>query len=94
MAANPVPKKKTSPIWEYFTISEDQRFATCLCENCGQQVSRGGKDLKSYGTTNLIVHLKSKHSESFAKYEEKVKEAKEAKATPSQTLVSGHPPAW
>ena len=79
MSANPAPKKKTSPIRVYFTISEDQRFATCLCENCGQQVSRGGKDLKSYGTTNLIVHLKSKHSKSFAEYEEKVKEAKEAK---------------
>jgi len=50
-----------------------------LCEDCGQQISQGGKDLKTYGTTNLIYHLKTKHSSLSAKYEEKVKKANEAK---------------
>ena len=79
MAGIQVPKKKTSPIWEYFAVSEDQRFVTCLCEDCGQQISRGGKDLKTYGTTNLIYHFKTKHSSLSAEYEENVKKTNEAK---------------
>jgi len=71
------PKKKLSPIWDYFTLAEDERFA--MCTKCEQKISRGGKDTKMYGTTNLTVHLRAKHTESHAELEKKVKEQKELK---------------
>ena len=71
------PKKKSSPIWDYFTLAEDERFATC--NKCKQNISRGGKDAKTYGTTNLTVHLRAKHTESHAEFEKKAKEQKDAK---------------
>ena len=37
-----------------------------------------------YGTTNLVVHLKTKHIELHTEFEKKIKEAKEAKEKESQ----------
>ena len=55
---------KKSPIWDYFTIDDDQTHIT-ISKECRQKVSRGGKNTKSYNTTNLIQHLKANHSEQF-----------------------------
>ena len=60
-------RKKISPIWDYFTNSKDDKFAKCtLCELL---VSCGGKTVKTFGTTNLSVHLKGKHPELYTEYE-------------------------
>ena len=40
--------------------------------------SHSRKDAKTYGTTNLSIHLKTKHTELHAELEKKIKEAKEA----------------
>ena len=44
-----VLSKKRSPIWEFFEVSEDLKFATC--NTCGKDVSRGGKTMKSFNTS-------------------------------------------
>ena len=44
-----VMSKKRSPIWEFFKVSVDSKFATC--NTCEKDVSRGGKTTKSFNTT-------------------------------------------
>ena len=66
-----VPKKKRSPVWDYFVVSDDESLAKCC--NCELKTSRGGKDTKTYGTTNLQTHLRIKHPELFKELEKKVK---------------------
>ena len=53
--------RKSSPLWEHFTInSTDQSKVTC--NQCGQSVSRGGNSQVSFNTTNLLTHLRRHHS--------------------------------
>ena len=59
--------KRRSPIWNYFTAGENDRFATCI--TCNAKVPRGGQTVKSFTTTNLVGHLK-KHPVEYKKYEE------------------------
>ena len=59
-------------IWSYFVVSErNERFA--VCQLCNENVSRGGKTMKTFGTSNLIDHLRKKHPTDFRDYEEKKK---------------------
>ena len=59
-------------IWSYFVVSErNKRFA--VCQLCNENVSRGGKTMKTFGTSNLIDHLRKKHPTDFRDYEEKKK---------------------
>ena len=53
--------RKKLPIWEHFVVGEDTKFT--LCRVCKQSVLRGGCNTKMYITTNLVQHLKVKHSE-------------------------------
>ena len=77
METSVTSRKKTSPIWDYFTIGEDNKFAKC--SSCELLVSRGGKTAKTFGTTNLSVHLKGKHPELYTEFEKKIKDLKDAK---------------
>lgn len=73
-------------IWDYFSICEDSdRFACCTV--CKDRVSRGGSSVKSFNTTNLIDHLKKKHSGDYTDYEEKkrIRELKEKEKRKEQT---------
>ena len=79
-------RRKKSPIWSYFVVGDDTKFATCNV--CQQPISRGGRNTKTYNTTNLVHHLKTKHGEQYAEYE-KVLELGEqdkgkGKVTPKQ----------
>ena len=72
--------RKKSPIWEFFTVAEDSRFAKC--KKCNVKVPRGGQSTKTFTPTNLVHHLKTKpgHEEEYEKYnklktEEKAKES-------------------
>ena len=57
-------------IWSYFVVSErNERFA--VCQICNENVLRGGKTIKTFGTSNLIDHLRKKHPTDFRDYEEK-----------------------
>ena len=58
------------------TVAEDDKFAKCAI--CELQVSRSGKTVKTFGTTNLSVHLKGKHPKLYTEFEKKVKELKKA----------------
>lgn len=65
----------SSPYWDYFKIiPEDQ--STAECKLCGVAISRGGKTAKTYTTSGLSNHLKSKHKEEFSKCEEKTQKRK------------------
>ena len=48
--------------------AENTKFATCSV--CLKEVPHGGHSTKSYTTTNLVNHLKSKHPEEYKNYEE------------------------
>ena len=80
------PKKKRSPIWDYFVISDYESFAKCC--SCELKVSRGGKDTKTYGTTNLSTHLRIKHPELLKEFEKKSEELKLAAQAREGNLVA------
>ena len=61
--------RKRSPIWDYFTVAEDTKFA--VCKTCDKSVSRGGNSTKVYTTSNLVNHLKSLHKELHKGYDDK-----------------------
>ena len=79
---------KRSPIWDYFVVKADARFVDCNI--CHSPVSRGGATTKTYNTSNLIQHLRSKHPEEFKAYEkaqeEKTAERKETNQKKQLTL--------
>ena len=66
--------RKKSPIWQFFTVAEDSRFAKC--NKCEAKVPLGGQSAKSFSPTNLVHHLKTKreHEEEYKKYNELKKE--------------------
>lgn len=73
-------------IWDYFKVSErNQHFA--ICQDCKNEVSRGGSTVKTFNTSNLINHLRREHPTDFKDYEEKkkVQELKEKEAAEKNT---------
>ena len=63
-------------------MKEDAHFVEC--NKCKEQISRGGRNSKTFNTTNLVQHL-WKHSEEFKKYEkEKDANALKESQTPKQ----------
>ena len=59
--------KKRSQIWNFFTVEgNSQQYGRCL--KCKVNVPHGGTSSKTYTTSNLATHLRSKHSELFVEY--------------------------
>ena len=81
--------RKRSSIWEYFSVVQDTKFTIILCSLCSKQVPCGGDNTKSYTTSNIIHHLKSKHPEEHKKYED-LKAAKEKQNRDKQTTKIGN----
>ena len=54
---------------------EDTKFAEC--NKCKDLVAHGGDTTKSFNTSNLVQHLKSKYAEEFSKFLQ-LKQEKEA----------------
>ena len=79
--------RKKSPIWRFFTVTEDSRFAKC--NKCEINVPRGGQSTKTFTPTNLIHHLKTKpgHEEEYEKYN-KLKKENDAKAESAVTTTN------
>ena len=59
--------RKTSPIWSFFCVAEDTKYA--VCNDGKQKLSRGGTTTKTFNTSNLVSHLKSKHVEALKEFE-------------------------
>ena len=80
---------KRSPIWDYFKVGEDTKFA--VCNVCGQSISRGGKTTKTFNTTNLVYHIRGTHaelhSELLKKCDERTKEKASAPSSSRQLTL-------
>ena len=61
--------RKTSPVWSYFVVCEDSKYAKCSI--CKQKISRGGKITKTFNTSNLVAHLKNNHIDQYKEHEQK-----------------------
>ena len=48
---------------EIFSIAEDSKFAKC--KKCKELVVGSGDSAKSFNTTKLVHHIKTKHTEEF-----------------------------
>ncbi len=57
-----------SAVWKHFKVSEKDTKLS-VCRDCSAELSRGGPSAKTYSTTSLIYHLKSRHPERHAEYE-------------------------
>lgn len=58
--------KKTSDIWKYYLLCEDNKYAKC--NTCKCDISRGGLG-KNASTTSMINHLKRKHVEEYKEFQ-------------------------
>ena len=77
--------RKKLPIWEHSVVGEDTKFA--LRRICKQSVSHGGCNTKMYITTNLVQHLKAKHSEqTVCRVEKALKRGEEDKGKEKAVL--------
>ena len=59
--------RRKSCIRSVFSLDEDSKYA--LCNNGKQKVSHGGTTTKTYNTSNLVSHLKTKHPELYKRFE-------------------------
>ena len=78
---------KRSAVWDYFMINvADETKVSCSL--CPADVPRGGKDVKSYNTSNMCRHLETKHPDEFSQLQAKEKEEKE-RGKSSSSSISG-----
>jgi len=74
----------------FFTVCKDiDKFASC--NTCNYSISRRESSMKLYNTTNLIDHLKKKHTKEYSQYLEKtirdLKEQQKRKEFKQLTMV-------
>lgn len=55
-------------IWNHFTISVSDD-SKAICNYCKVSISRGRKNLKTIGTTNLLKHLRLNHTVEYSSLE-------------------------
>jgi len=65
-------------VWNFFSVAEDTKFAEY--NKCKDLVAPGRDSTKSFNATNLVQHLRSKHSEQYSKLVE-LKQKKEKERT-------------
>lgn len=58
--------KKTSDIWKYYLLCDDNKFASC--NKCKCEISRGGVG-KNASTTSMINYLKRKHADEYKEFQ-------------------------
>jgi hypothetical protein len=69
MSGSRAKKAHTSAIWNYFRVhADDESFVKCCI--CKDKLSRGGKKARSFSTTTMISHLRSKHAVEFTAFEQ------------------------
>lgn len=50
-----------SAVWQYFTV-DFPTSKTAKCNICKEAISRGGTNVANFNTSNLIKHLKTRHT--------------------------------
>ena len=80
--------KKQILIWNYFTVEEETKVA--VCKVCSESVLRGGSTTKTFNTTNLVYHMKTKHHEQFIAHKKRHDAAKETSKEKAQLLKSAN----
>jgi hypothetical protein len=81
-------KRKTSKVWNFFTVSEDTPNGQANCNSCKNNVSRGGTTIGNYTTTNLVNHLKRHHPEEAKELNKQQNESTEEEPKPKAKSVS------
>jgi BED zinc finger len=77
-----------SPVWKSFKVdSADTKKA--VCNECNARISRGRTSAKTFTTTNLIAHLRSRHAVRYREFEAELSSKGSATSTPSPASVSG-----
>lgn len=78
--------KQSSLIWTYFKVNAIDN-SKANCNICKASISRGGKDCKSYTTSNLVQHLRCKHiiEHGLFQSEKREKEASQSTAAAAAT---------
>ena len=65
-----------SPCWEFYAL-ESPSSIKAKCKLCNKDVSRGGRKVGKFNTSNLIKHLENHHKKEHAVYRENSKKKKE-----------------
>ena len=71
-------RKKRSAIWSFFVVDKEDK-SKAVCPTCEEKISRGGKQPKSFNTTNLGKHLEHTkgHEDKYKEYIEQEKKRQE-----------------
>ena len=84
-------RTKQSAMWEYFTLNlYDQSKVPCSV--CAAVVSRGGKEMKNFNTSNMHHHLETKHPEEYKELEAKEKQLAQEKECNSLGISGSNQP--
>ena len=96
-----------SAVWNHFTVSiADENKA--ICNHCKSLMLQGGKNLKTYGMTNLLKYLRLKHEAEYSALQaakEVTQTKSKGKSVGVQQILNGfvqkvipfgfnHPMAW
>ena len=57
-----------------------------VCKTCNVEISRGGNQQRQFNTTNLIRHLRTRHTTEYGEYEKQAR-AKQIPKTPVTQLT-------
>ncbi|KAI2647180.1 Zinc finger BED domain-containing protein 6 [Labeo rohita] len=58
----------SSPIWKFSKVS-DKDVKLAVCNVCRDEIPRGGSKQRHFNTTNMIRHLRTRHTTEYAEYE-------------------------
>lgn len=67
VAYSSIPAAKMSAVWKYFKL-EHESSPTSTCNVCNASISRGSSNRAAFNTTNMIRHLKNKHSTEYSEF--------------------------
>ena len=77
-------RKKSPPIWSFYSVAEDSRFTKFNV--CKQEISCSGKTTKMFSTSNLVSHLKYKHKPEYERIpEEEINESSQLTVSTSNS---------
>ena len=80
-------RMKRTAVWNYFiVILTDESKVSCSL--CLQEVPGGGKDAKSFNTSNMRRHLEVRHPDEFSQLQAKEKDQQKKTRVVAQVYVT------